>query len=59
MITKEQIKQYHKEGYTIVENVFADNELDPVLNEFEEIVNEFAERAFLNQKIKSKYEIGN
>ena len=56
MITEEQIKQYHKEGYTIVENVFEENELDPVLNEFEEIVNEFAERAFLNQKIKRKYE---
>ena len=54
MITKEQVEQYHLEGYTIVENVFADNELDPVLSEFEEIVNEFAERAFINKKIKNK-----
>ena len=46
MITEEQVKQYHQEGYTIVENVFGDNELDPVLNEFEEIVNDLAERAF-------------
>ena len=56
MITEEQVKQYHQEGYTIVENVFGDNELDPVLNEFEEIVNDLAERAFLHQKIKNKYE---
>ena len=56
MITKEQVKQYHQEGYTIVENVFGDNELNPVLNEFEEIVNDLAERAFLHQKIKNKYE---
>ena len=53
MITEEQVKQYHQEGYTIVENVFGDNELDPVLNEFEEIVNDLAERAFLHKKIKN------
>ena len=54
MITREQVKQYLQEGYTIVENVFGDNELDPVLNEFEEIVNDLAEHFFT--KIKNKYE---
>ena len=38
MISSAQIEQYNNEGYTIVENVFSENELKPVLDEFEEIV---------------------
>ena len=38
MISDAQIKQYNEEGYTIVENVFSMDELNPILNEFEEIV---------------------
>ena len=55
-ITKQQIEQYNEEGYTIVENVFSTNELKPVLDEFEEIVNNFAEEAFLAGKISNKHE---
>ena len=46
IISKQQIEQYNEEGYTIVEDVFSTNELQPILNEFEEIVNNFAEEAF-------------
>ena len=46
MISDAQIKQYNEEGYTIVENVFSMDELNPILNEFEEIVDDFAEKAF-------------
>ena len=38
MISKSQIEQYNEEGYTIVEGVFNMDELNPILNEFEEIV---------------------
>ena len=38
MISKEQIEQYNEEGYTIVEDVFSMEELKPILNEFDEIV---------------------
>ena len=55
-ITKQQIEQYNEEGYTIVENVFSTNELKPVLDEFEEIVNNFAEEAFLAGKISNKHD---
>ena len=34
MISKEQIEQYNEEGYTIVEDVFSMEELNPILNEF-------------------------
>ena len=34
MISDAQIKQYNEEGYTIVENVFSMDELNPILNEF-------------------------
>ena len=37
MISDAQIKQYNEEGYTIVENVFSMDDLNPILNEFEEI----------------------
>jgi ectoine hydroxylase-related dioxygenase (phytanoyl-CoA dioxygenase family) len=56
MISKEQIEQYNQEGYTIVENVFSPEELKPILDEFEEIVNNFAEEAFAAGKISNKHE---
>jgi Phytanoyl-CoA dioxygenase (PhyH). len=55
MITDSQIEQYNEEGYTIVENVFSEDELNPILNEFEEIVEEFADKAFKAGKIKDKH----
>ena len=34
MISQSQIEQYNDEGYTIVENVFSAEELNPILDEF-------------------------
>ena len=45
MISNAQIDQYNKEGFTIVENVFTQDELQPVLDEFEQIVDTFSESA--------------
>ena len=45
LITSDQIKQYNQDGYVIVENVFSEQELKPVLKEFEDIVDEFVEKA--------------
>ena len=56
LISKDQIEQYNREGYTIVENVFSPEELKPILNEFEEIVNGFAEEAFAAGKISNKHD---
>ena len=53
MISKEQIEQYNEEGYTIVEDVFDKDELNPILNEFDEIVDDFAEKAFQAGKIQN------
>jgi len=55
MISSAQIEQYNKEGYTIVENVFSHDELQPVLDEFNEIVDSFAESAFSAGKIINKH----
>ena len=55
MISSAQIEQYNKEGYTIVENVFSHDELQPVLDEFNEIVDSFAESAFSAGKITNKH----
>ena len=35
MISESQIKQYNEEGYTIVEDVFNMDDLNPILNEFQ------------------------
>ena len=56
MISDAQIKQYNEEGYTIVENVFNMDDLNPILNEFEEIVDDFAEKAFQAGKITNKHD---
>ena len=55
MISTAQIDQYNKEGFTIVENVFTQDELQPVLDEFEQIVDTFAESAFSASKISNKH----
>ena len=53
-ITKQQIEQYNEEGYTIVENVFSTNELKPVLDEFEEIVNNLEKNSLVNDALYSE-----
>ena len=55
MISQSQIEQYNDEGYTIVENVFTAEELNPILDEFEEIVDDYANKAFEAGKITDKH----
>ena len=55
MISQSQIEQYNDEGYTIVENVFSSDELNPILDEFEEIVDDYANKAFEAGKITDKH----
>ena len=55
MISRSQIEQYNDEGYTIVENVFSADELNPILDEFEEIVEDYANKAFEAGKITDKH----
>jgi ectoine hydroxylase-related dioxygenase (phytanoyl-CoA dioxygenase family) len=55
MISRSQIEQYNDEGYTIVENVFSVDELNPILDEFEEIVEDYANKAFEAGKISNKH----
>ena len=56
MISQSQVDQYINEGYTIVKNVFNMDELNPILNEFSDIVDEFATKAFEAGKISNKHE---
>ena len=51
LITSEQIQQYNQDGYVIVENVFSEQELKPVLKEFEDIVDEFVEKALSKEGV--------
>ena len=50
MTLKQNIEQFNEEEFTIVEDVFIDDELQPILNEFEEIVEQFSNRAYEAKK---------
>lgn len=51
----EQIIQFQTEGYLVVENVFADYDLDPVIAELEEVIHRKAEILASQGKIKNLY----
>ena len=53
-LSEDQVAQYFEDGYLIVEDVFAADELQPVMDEFEDIVDEWAERLYAAGKIEDK-----
>ena len=55
-LSSEQVQQYHDDGFLIVEDVFTDDELRPVLDWFEAVVDEWADKLHNGGKIKNKYE---
>jgi ectoine hydroxylase-related dioxygenase (phytanoyl-CoA dioxygenase family) len=55
LVSQDKIDQYNEEGFTIVENVFSKEELQPVLDEFEDIVENFANKAYAAGKIFNKH----
>ena len=55
-LSEEQVTQYFEDGFLIVEDVFTRDELQPVMDEFEDIVDDWAERLHRGGKIKDKHE---
>ena len=55
-LSREQVKQYFDDGYLIVPDLFTPHELQPVMNEFEQIVDEWADRLYRAGKVTDKHE---
>jgi len=55
-LTDEQVKRYFDDGFLIVEDVFTRGELEPVLDEFEVIVDEWADKLYKGGKIQDVHE---
>ena len=54
-LTDEQLARYFDDGFLIVEDVFTDEELQPVLDDFAVMVDDWAERLYAGGKIKDKH----
>ena len=55
-LSEDRVAQYFEDGFLIVEDVFTADELQPVMDEFEDIVGDWAERLYDAGKIKDKHE---
>lgn len=56
MLTDSQLRQYRNDGFLIVEDFFRPEELQPVIDEVEAMVDELAERLYAHGKIRNKHE---
>ena len=55
-LSEDQVARYFEDGFLIVEDVFTMDELRPVMDEFEDIVDDWAERLHRGGKIQDKHE---
>ena len=55
-LTEQQVQQYHDDGFLIVEDVFTRQELQPVMDWFESVVDEWVDRLYRAGKIADRYE---
>ena len=55
-LSGEQVKRYLDDGFLLVEDVFTKEELQPVLDHFEVIVDDWVEKLHAGGKLKNRYE---
>ena len=55
-LSQEQVQQYMDDGFLVVENVFSKEELQPVMNWFDTLVDDCAERLHAAGMIGDKHE---
>ncbi len=55
-LSEDRVAQYFEDGFVIVEDVFTMDELRPVMDEFEDIVGDWAERLHRAGKIQDTHE---
>ncbi len=54
-LSQQQVERYFDEGFLVVEDVFTDADLQPVIDEFEQMVDEYATRLHAAGKIASTH----
>ena len=55
-LSDKQVQQYRDDGFLVVEDVFTHQELQPVLDWFDTVVDEWVDKLYAGGKIKDKYE---
>ena len=55
-LSGEQVKRYLDDGFLLVEDVFTKEELQPVLDHFEVIVDDWVEKLHAGGELKNRYE---
>lgn len=55
-LTKAQVDQFHEEGYLIVRNLFDAEDLEPVIQEYADLLDRLAEELYESGEISSRYE---
>ena len=55
-LSQEQVQQYMDDGFLVVENVFSKDELQPVMDWFDTLVDDCAERLYAAGMIGDKHE---
>jgi phytanoyl-CoA hydroxylase len=55
-LTSEQVDQFHREGYLLVENMFDPMaDIDPIIEEYQGVLERLAEELYAQQRISSTY----
>src|SRR4051794_30306785 len=56
MLSEEQLRQYREDGFLIVRDFFGRDELQPVMDWIDQLVDDLAHRLYAAGKIPQKYE---
>jgi phytanoyl-CoA hydroxylase len=55
-LTEEQVEQFHREGYLLVENLFdPETDIDPIIEEYKGVLDNLASELYANREISSTY----
>ena len=55
-LTEDEVKRYFEDGFLIVEDVFTDEELEPVLDDFADMVDVWANKLYESGRIADRHE---
>ena len=55
-LTNEQVEQFQREGYLVVENMFdPEADIDPIIEEYKGVLDTLAEQLYAQERISSTY----
>jgi ectoine hydroxylase-related dioxygenase (phytanoyl-CoA dioxygenase family) len=54
-LTRAQVEAFHENGYLVVENALSPEDLDPLIADFETLIDDIAEGLYTEGKIEERY----